>query len=54
LLNFYCSYGGHYVPQLAWTVLQGNAAGNPRINLKGILVGNAWTGIDLFILFYLI
>jgi serine carboxypeptidase-like clade 2 len=32
------SYGGHYVPQLAWTIH--NLGG---IRLTGILVGNAWT-----------
>lgn len=35
------SYGGHYVPQLAWYSLQQT---NSPINLKGILVGNPWTG----------
>jgi len=33
------SYGGHYVPQLSWTILNHN---NP-FQLKGFLVGNAWT-----------
>jgi len=33
------SYGGHYVPQLAWTIVEAKA----NINLKGFLVGNAWT-----------
>jgi len=38
------SYGGHYVPQLAWTILQGNKnSSNAKINLKGLLVGNPWT-----------
>jgi len=32
------SYGGHYVPQLAWTIH--NLGG---IKLEGFLVGNAWT-----------
>ncbi|XP_073117390.1 serine carboxypeptidase II-3 [Elaeis guineensis] len=31
------SYGGHYVPQLAYTILQHN---NSIINLKGIMIGN--------------
>jgi serine carboxypeptidase-like clade 2 len=38
------SYGGHYVPQLANRILQGNAEGKAmKINLEGIMVGNAWT-----------
>ncbi|KAG1371068.1 serine carboxypeptidase II-3 [Cocos nucifera] len=32
------SYAGHYVPQLAHTILQHN---NTNINLKGIMIGNA-------------
>jgi len=36
------SYGGHYVPQLAWRVLKGNQP-TPLINLRGILVGNPYT-----------
>ncbi|XP_008802653.3 serine carboxypeptidase II-3-like [Phoenix dactylifera] len=31
------SYGGHYVPQLAHTILQHN---NTSINLRGIMIGN--------------
>eukprot|EP00983_Pelagomonas_calceolata_P107118 1159307-Pelagomonas_calceolata.AAC.4 len=39
---------GHYVPNLAWTVVQGNQAaggkGQPGyLNLAGIMVGNPWT-----------
>jgi len=41
------SYGGHYVPGLAQEIVLGNQAapktGNLVINLKGFLVGNAWT-----------
>jgi serine carboxypeptidase-like clade 2 len=38
------SYGGHYVPNLARTILQQNAiVTNPKINLAGFQVGNAWT-----------
>jgi len=38
------SYGGHYVPNLAKAILQANAAGGqPKINLVGFQVGNAWT-----------
>jgi len=38
------SYGGHYVPNLAKTIIEQNAIGiNPRINLVGFQVGNAWT-----------
>jgi len=33
------SYGGHYVPQLAWTIIEAKT----NINLKGFFVGNAWT-----------
>ncbi|KAJ4836419.1 hypothetical protein Tsubulata_031100 [Turnera subulata] len=37
------SYAGHYVPQLAYTILSHNANGNQTtINLKGIAIGNAW------------
>ena len=42
------SYGGHYVPSFAKTIVEGNAAGvHPRINLAGFLVGNAWTVAEL-------
>lgn len=43
------SYAGHYVPNLAAAILAGNAAASAHtpdkgyLNLKGILVGNAWT-----------
>lgn len=38
------SYAGHYVPQLAYTILQNNKimANKNVINLKGIAIGNAW------------
>ncbi|XP_058223311.1 serine carboxypeptidase 1-like isoform X1 [Rhododendron vialii] len=37
------SYGGHYVPQLADTILSKNKITNQTvINLKGIAIGNAW------------
>ncbi|KAH9615498.1 hypothetical protein KSS87_020901 [Heliosperma pusillum] len=37
------SYAGHYVPQLAYTILENNKHTNfTHINLKGIAVGNAW------------
>ncbi|GMI93358.1 serine carboxypeptidase-like 40 [Hibiscus trionum] len=37
------SYGGHYVPQLANTILLNNKNSNQtQINLKGIAVGNGW------------
>ncbi|KAJ4847838.1 hypothetical protein Tsubulata_050343, partial [Turnera subulata] len=37
------SYAGHYIPQLAYTILSHNAYGNQTtINLKGIAIGNAW------------
>ncbi|KAG5507580.1 hypothetical protein JKF63_06529 [Porcisia hertigi] len=38
------SYGGHYVPAVGYRVLVGNQRGDgPRINLKGIAVGNGLT-----------
>jgi len=44
------SYGGHYVPNLAQTILERNAKLPPdskqRINLKGFAVGNAYTDWD--------
>ncbi|KAF8410023.1 hypothetical protein HHK36_002543 [Tetracentron sinense] len=37
------SYAGHYVPQLAYTILLNNMNTNQTIiNLKGIAIGNAW------------
>lgn len=38
------SFGGHYVPQLTWTILNRNKK-SPKVplNLKGMLVGNPWT-----------
>lgn len=42
------SYAGHYVPQLADTILEGNKVGsNKKINLQGMLVGNAWTDANV-------
>eukprot|EP00878_Enallax_costatus_P043758 GHUV01051829.1.p1 GENE.GHUV01051829.1~~GHUV01051829.1.p1 ORF type:complete len:335 (-),score=29.80 GHUV01051829.1:524-1528(-) len=57
LLLFHLSAGGHYVPNLAWEIVQGNkraeaaaaaegvgvSPGKGYINLKGFFVGNAWT-----------
>jgi len=37
------SYGGHYVPEAAKRIVDGNAQGGFQINLEGIMVGNAWT-----------
>ncbi|KAJ4979000.1 hypothetical protein NE237_009780 [Protea cynaroides] len=34
------SYAGHYVPELAYTILQQNKKGATSINLKGIFIGN--------------
>ncbi|CAM0875625.1 unnamed protein product [Alopecurus aequalis] len=36
------SYAGHYVPQLAATILAHNSNSGGAIDLKGILVGNPW------------
>ncbi|PIA46400.1 hypothetical protein AQUCO_01500142v1, partial [Aquilegia coerulea] len=37
------SYSGHYVPQLAYTILHNNKKTNQTvINLKGVAIGNAW------------
>lgn len=38
------SYAGHYVPNLAWSIVQGNSQhGSATINLQGFFVGNPWT-----------
>ncbi|XP_054799488.1 serine carboxypeptidase 1-like [Prosopis cineraria] len=41
------SYAGHYVPQLAYTILVHNKH-KPKtiINLKGIAIGNPWSWVD--------
>ena len=36
------SFAGHYIPTLAHAILDGNRHGYPRINLKGIGVGDGW------------
>ncbi len=36
------SFAGHYLPTLATTILAGNARGYPRINLRGIGLGDGW------------
>ena len=36
------SYAGHYVPQLAATILAAHNNNDIDLNLKGILVGNPW------------
>jgi len=42
------SYGGHYVPELAKRILDGNSQGKyPKINIEGIMVGNAWTSMPI-------
>eukprot|EP00028_Trichosphaerium_sp_Am-I-7-wt_P003069 CAMPEP_0168516210 /NCGR_PEP_ID=MMETSP0405-20121227/5268_1 /TAXON_ID=498012 /ORGANISM="Trichosphaerium sp, Strain Am-I-7 wt" /LENGTH=457 /DNA_ID=CAMNT_0008535881 /DNA_START=968 /DNA_END=2341 /DNA_ORIENTATION=+ len=37
------SYGGHYVPELALRIHEGNLENKAQINIQGFLVGNAWT-----------
>jgi len=38
------SYGGHYMPTLSQAIVKGNQAGvNPKINFKGMAVGNPYT-----------
>ena len=44
-LDFYIfseSFGGHYAPRLASTILAGNASGEPVIKLQGMGIGNGW------------
>lgn len=44
-LDFYIfseSFGGHYAPRLAHAILAGNQNGQPKINLKGMGIGNGW------------
>ena len=41
------SYAGIYVPTLAYRVLEGNRAGMPYINIKGIAVGNGCWGDEV-------
>ncbi|XP_047167728.1 serine carboxypeptidase 1-like [Vigna umbellata] len=36
------SYAGHYVPQLAYTILLNNKYSPQSINLRAIAIGNAW------------
>ena len=39
------SYGGHYVPNAAARIVHANELKQgAHINLKGFMVGNAWTG----------
>ncbi|KAG2491396.1 hypothetical protein HYH03_010187 [Edaphochlamys debaryana] len=44
------SYAGHYVPNLALALVNGNAAAKTeeeRVNLQGFLVGNPWTDTSI-------
>ena len=36
------SFGGHYAPMLATSILDGNGLSDRKINLKGIGIGNGW------------
>lgn len=48
-LFFSESYGGHYVPTLSNVILDKNLAGrDPKINMKGLMVGNPGTEGDWF------
>lgn len=43
-----CPHSGHYVPWFSKQIIEGNAAGVlPHLNLKGMLVGNAWSVASL-------
>merc|ERR1712166_535757 len=50
------SYGGHYAPNVAYAVLEGNKdlrnTALPKINLKGLAVGNGLTDPELQYPFY--
>jgi len=41
------SFAGRYIPMLAHAILDGNDAGNPKINLAGIGIGDGW--VDPFL-----
>jgi len=41
------SYGGHYVPEAAALIYKNNALGMAKINIVGMMVGNAWTQADV-------
>eukprot|EP01130_Rhizamoeba_saxonica_P005466 TRINITY_DN2187_c0_g1_i2.p1 TRINITY_DN2187_c0_g1~~TRINITY_DN2187_c0_g1_i2.p1 ORF type:complete len:389 (-),score=96.79 TRINITY_DN2187_c0_g1_i2:625-1791(-) len=45
-LDFYItgeSYAGHYIPAFGKRIVEGNNQGsNPKINLKGVAIGNGW------------
>lgn len=41
------SYGGHYMPELAWTIFNKNKdSSNPYLNFKGFAVGNPYTDFN--------
>jgi serine carboxypeptidase-like clade 2 len=40
------SYGGHYVPEISTLVYKNNALGMRKINIVGMMVGNAWTQVS--------
>ena len=48
LTMLFSACSGHYVPNLAWEIVQGNRQDDESpINLQGFLVGNAWTDPDI-------
>lgn len=41
------SYGGHYVPNFAHTIVTNQQNSTTKINFKGFMVGNAWTDAEI-------
>ena len=38
-----CSDGGHYAPNVAYRIMEGNKGSSSKINLKGLAIGNGLT-----------